>query len=100
MNDGVFQRTVVVQNQLGLHMRPADVLVRTASRFQSQIEIEKEGQTVDCKSILGILTLAAQQGCELKLSANGADAEEAVAVLSDLFARGFHESSSEVTSPS
>ena len=99
MNEGSFQRMVVVQNQLGLHMRPADMLVRTANRFQSQIEIEKDGQAVDCKSILGILTLAAQHGCELKLSASGADAEEAVAVLSELFARGFQESNSEVTSP-
>ena len=80
-------------------MRPADLLVRTASRFQSQIEIEKDGQAVDCKSILGILTLAAAQGTQLNLRANGADAVEAVQALSELFAQSFHESDSEVASP-
>lgn len=80
-------------------MRPADLLVRTASRFQSQIEIEKDGQAVDCKSILGILTLAAAQGTQLNLRANGADAAEAVRALSELFAQSFHESDSEVASP-
>lgn len=90
---------VVVLNRLGLHMRPADLLVRTASRFQSQIEIEKDGQAVDCKSILGILTLAAGQGAQLNLRASGCDAEEAVQALSELFAQSFHETDSEVASP-
>jgi phosphocarrier protein len=80
-------------------MRPADMLVRTACRFQSQIEIEKDGQAVDCKSILGILTLAAGQGSQLNLRASGADAAEAVQALSELFAQSFHETDSEVASP-
>lgn len=92
-------QTVVVLNRLGLHLRPADMLVRTAMRFQSQIEIEKDGQAVDCKSILGILTLAAVQGTQLNLRANGHDAAEAVQALSELFAQSFHESDSEVASP-
>jgi phosphocarrier protein HPr len=92
-------QTVTVLNRLGLHMRPADLLVRTANRFQSQIEIEKDGQAVDCKSILGILTLAAVQGTQLNLRAQGNDAAEAVQALSELFAQSFHESDSEVASP-
>lgn len=92
-------QTVIVLNRLGLHMRPADMLVRTASRYQSHIEIEKDGQAVDCKSILGILTLAAAQGTQLHLRANGVDAAEAVQALSELFAQSFHETDSEVASP-
>ncbi len=80
-------------------MRPADMLVRTANRFQCQIEIAKDGQAVDCKSILGILTLAASQGTQLQLRAVGGDAAEAVQAISELFAQSFHESDSEVASP-
>jgi phosphotransferase system HPr (HPr) family protein len=97
--DPISSQQVVVLNRLGLHMRPADLLVRTASRFQSQIEIEKDGQAVDCKSILGILTLAAGQGAQLSLRACGVDAEEAVQALSELFAQSFHETDVEVASP-
>ncbi len=89
-------RTVIVSNEQGLHMRPADLLVRAAARFQSRIEIEKDGHSVDCRSIMGILTLGAAQGVTLKLSATGVDAEEALACLSELFAVGFNESDSEV----
>lgn len=80
-------------------MRPADMLVRTANRFQSQIEIGKDGQVVDCKSILGILTLAAAQGTQLQLRAVGGDAAEAIQAISELFAQSFHETDSEVASP-
>lgn len=92
-------QTVIVLNRLGLHMRPADLLVRTACRFQSQIEIAKDGQAVDCKSILGILTLAAAQGTQLQLRAVGGDAAEAVQAISELFAQSFNETDTEVASP-
>ena len=92
-------QTVIVLNRLGLHMRPADMLVRTASRFQSQIEIAKDGQAVDCKSILGILTLAASQGTELHLRAVGGDAADAVRAIAELFAQSFNETDTEVASP-
>lgn len=80
-------------------MRPADLLVRTAARFQSRIEIEKDGQAVDCKSILGILTLAAGPGAELTLRAAGSDAAEALDCLAELFAQKFNEADSEVSTP-
>ena len=92
------EREVTVMNPMGIHMRPADMLSRTAGRFESSIEIEKDGQAIDCKSIMGILTLGARQGTRLNLRATGSDAEEAVTVLSELFTQGFDESGSEVPS--
>lgn len=92
-------QTVVVLNRLGLHMRPADLLVRTASRYQSQIEIAKDGQVVDCKSILGLLTLAAAQGTQLELRATGGDAAQAVQAISELFTQSFNETDSDGASP-
>lgn len=90
------EKVVTVSNAMGIHMRPADLLSRTASRFQSQIEIEKDGQVIDCKSIISILTLGARQGANLNIKASGVDAEEAVEVLVELFESGFDESDSEV----
>ncbi|MBX3423201.1 MAG: HPr family phosphocarrier protein [Pirellulaceae bacterium] len=74
-------------------MRPADMLARTAAQFECLIEIEKDGQAVNCRSILDILTLGAQQGCQLFLRAAGADAQQAVDTLSELFENGFDDSS-------
>ncbi len=99
MSASFSERTVVVLNQAGLHLRPADLLARAASRFQCQIEITKDGQTVDCKSILSILTLAAPQGCQLRLTANGADAHDAVEVLASMFADGFKDIDDAESSP-
>jgi phosphotransferase system HPr (HPr) family protein len=92
------QKVVTVVNPLGLHLRPAHVLSRTAAQFECLIEIEKDGQAIDCKSIISILTLGAQQGSQLQLRANGQDAQRAVDVLSHLFENGFDEMDSEVSS--
>jgi phosphocarrier protein HPr len=91
------QKVVTVLNPLGLHLRPANMLSKAAAQFECLIEIEKDGQTIDCKSIISILTLGAQQGTQLHLRANGQDAQRAVDVLSHLFENGFDESSSEVS---
>ncbi|GIW97933.1 MAG: hypothetical protein KatS3mg111_1266 [Pirellulaceae bacterium] len=82
---------------MGLHLRPADMLVRAAGQFQAKIELEKDGQVVDCKSIMSILTLGARQGSQLNLRAVGDDAERAVDVLAEMFANGFDETDTEVT---
>lgn len=82
---------VTVQNPQGLHMRPADMLVKMAGRFTSNIVIERAGQQVDCKSILGILTLGATQGSELKIMADGPDAQQAITEIAGLFDRSFDE---------
>ena len=91
MSDVSSHVLVTVQNPQGLHMRPADMLVKMAGRFTSNIVIERAGQQVDCKSILGILTLGATQGSELKIMADGPDAQQAIAEIAGLFDRSFDE---------
>ena len=91
MNAESLQRTVVVRNPQGLHLRPADMLVKQASRYTSDVRIGRDGQMADCKSILSILTLGAAQGTELHLTAEGADAAQAIHAIAELFDHGFFE---------
>ena len=89
MNKSPLTRTVTVRNPQGLHARPANLLVDLANKFQSDILIGKDGEQVDCKSILSLLTLGAAQGTELSVSADGADAAEALQSIAQLFEAGF-----------
>ncbi|NLX56970.1 MAG: HPr family phosphocarrier protein [Planctomycetaceae bacterium] len=91
MTERRIQRLVTVRNPQGLHARPADMLVRRALQFAARIEILKDGERFNGKSILSLLTLAAEQGTELVLRADGPDAEEALEALAELFGRGFDE---------
>ncbi len=91
MSDEKRTRTVVVTNRQGLHARPADTFVKTALRYESKIEVIKESERVDGKSILSMLTLAAMEGTKLSIEATGDDAEQALDALADLFARNFDE---------
>lgn len=91
MNDITRSTTVTVQNPQGLHARPADLLARRASQFDAQIELIKNGESADGKSILQIMTLAAEMGTVLSIRATGHDAEQAVAALTELFESGFAE---------
>ena len=84
-------RTVVVTNPQGLHARPADMFVKTASQYQSVIEVIKDGERVDGKSILAILTLAAVEGSNLEIVARGPDAQAALEALANLVKRDFDE---------
>jgi len=87
------QRAVVkIRNKLGLHLRPASRLVKLASEFaEAEINISKDGQSVNAKSIMGVIMLAAEQGSELVIEATGAKAVEAVAALTQLIESGFGE---------
>ena len=89
MSDQTAEKSVRLVNPQGLHMRPADLFVRMANRFSSIVEVAKGDQQVDGKSILSILTLAAENGTELKVSARGEDAAEAVTALAELVESGF-----------
>ena len=91
MADGTLTQTVVVTNPQGLHARPADMFVKLAGRYEARIEVIKDGERVDGKSILAILTLAAVEGSELTIEATGPDAEAALDALAKLVSRDFDE---------
>ncbi|MDD5729400.1 MAG: HPr family phosphocarrier protein [Victivallales bacterium] len=74
----IVQRNVIIGNKTGLHARPAAVFVQIANKFESEIVVRKGRQKVNGKSIMGILMLAAGQGQEVIISAEGPDAERAV----------------------
>jgi phosphocarrier protein HPr len=81
----------LIQNRLGLHARPAAMFVRVANKHRANICVQKDGQRVNGKSILGLMTLAAGQGTRVVISAEGADAEKAVQELEILVQRRFDE---------
>ncbi|HBU68863.1 MAG TPA: phosphocarrier protein HPr [Elusimicrobia bacterium] len=85
------EKVITIKNKLGLHARPAAMFVQTAARFKSKIKIIKDEQEVDGKSIMGIMTLAASFGTEIKLIVDGADEAAAVEAISLLFESGFGE---------
>jgi phosphocarrier protein len=82
----------VILNELGIHARPASKFASTANRFKSDITVEKDGETVNGKSILGLMMLAAGKGTAIKITAKGADAEAAVQALEELIKHKFNES--------
>lgn len=82
---------VRIQNKLGMHARPAALLVKTAARFKSDVCITRDDQVVNGKSIMGVMMLAAEHGSELTLSVNGEDERQALAALIELFQRKFDE---------
>jgi phosphocarrier protein len=82
---------LVVQNPLGIHLRPAGHIVRVCSAFRSDIFFLRNGQEINAKSILGVIALAAEQGATIEVRAEGEDADAAIAALKELFARHFEE---------
>ncbi|MBN1823605.1 MAG: HPr family phosphocarrier protein [Endomicrobiales bacterium] len=85
------KKVFVIKNKLGLHARPAAILVQMAAKFKSQVKIIKDGQEVDGKSIMGIMTLAAAAGTDIKIAVAGEDENEAMGALSQLIESGFGE---------
>lgn len=84
-------RSLTIKNRLGLHARAAGELVKVAAKFQSGIQISKDGQSVDGKSILGLMMLAAAQGSQIVVAVDGDDADNALEAITDLVGRGFYE---------
>ena len=80
---------VIIVNETGLHARPAAAVVKLLADFESKILLTKDEMTVNAKSIMGVMTLAAECGSELTVWAEGPDAEAAVKALEALFAGGF-----------
>lgn len=87
----MFVKDVVVQNQVGLHARPATFFIQKANEFKSSIWIEKEERRVNAKSLLGILSLGIVGGTSIRIIADGTDEQEAVDGLVDLVEGGFED---------
>jgi phosphocarrier protein HPr len=84
-------RTFEIRNQYGIHARPAALFVKTAARFDVDVMVEKDGNSVSGKSIMGLMTLEASRGSKLKVTASGADATEVLNELQALCEAGFDE---------
>ena len=87
----MIEKEVTVTNRAGLHTRPASMIVRTASKFKSEFYIHKDGYEINGKSIIGVMTLAAEQGATLMLQFDGEDENEAFDAMEALFKDGFGE---------
>jgi len=85
------ERMVTIKNRAGIHARPAALLVQTASKFASKIWLEKGGDKINAKSIMGIITLGASFGTPIRIIAEGADEEAATAAIEALFESRFEE---------
>ena len=84
-------KTLEIKNRLGLHARAAARLVQMVNRFSSEVKISKDGQLVDGRSIMGVLTLAATQGSKINVEAKGVDAQEALRAIERLIEKKFYE---------
>jgi phosphocarrier protein len=85
------EQQIKVVNSLGIHARPASMIVQTAIKFKSQISIIKEGTTADAKSIMNVLMLGAECGTMVTVRANGPDEQDAVNAVAQLFEQKFKE---------
>ena len=85
------EKEVTVQNRAGIHARPAALIVQTAGKYESDITFKKDSEEINAKSIMGIITLGAGYDSTIKITASGADEEEAVEALVTLFENRFEE---------
>ena len=90
MSEGA-TRIVEIVNKRGLHARASAKFVKTASAFDAEVRVSKDGQTVDARSIMGLMMLAAGPGCCIEIEAEGAEAEAAVTALGQLVSAKFDE---------
>jgi phosphocarrier protein HPr len=85
------ETTITIINRAGLHTRPAAMLVKLAAQYKSDIYLVRDGFHINAKSIIGVMTLAAEQGSTLVLQADGMDEQQAVEAITELFTTGFGE---------
>ena len=88
---GQHVKELVVRNKMGIHARPAAMIVRITNKFKAEVFVEKEEEQVNGKSIMGLMMLAAGEGSKVKFIAKGDDAQAMLAELEALFARKFDE---------
>ena len=84
-------RTIIVQNELGIHARPAAMIVRVANKYDAKVKVEKEDEQVNAKSIMGLMMLAAGQNSRLRFTATGVEATLVLQEIEKLFNRKFEE---------
>ena len=87
----MIEKTVKIVNNAGLHTRPAATIVKLASKYKCEFFISKDGLNINGKSIIGVMTLAAEMGSDILLTFDGEDEKEASEEISDYFNRGFDE---------
>ncbi|GMQ82487.1 MAG: HPr family phosphocarrier protein [Rhodothermia bacterium] len=87
----MIEKEIIVTNRAGLHTRPASMIVRKASEFEAEFLIQKDGYEINGKSIIGVMTLAAEQGATLLLVFDGSDESAAAEAMIELFESGFGE---------
>jgi phosphocarrier protein len=87
----MIERDLTIRNRAGLHTRPASKLVKTASQFESDVYLQRDNYEINGKSVIGVMTLAAEQGATLTLLVEGEDEEEAANAITELFEDGFGE---------
>lgn len=91
MADNESSRVFEIRNQYGIHARPAALFVKTAGKYDVDVMVEKDGNSVSGKSIMGLMTLEASRGSKLTVTVSGLDAEQALDELQALFEAGFDE---------
>lgn len=91
MGDTAIVKQFKVLNEYGIHARPAALLVKAAGKYECDIFIEKDGNKVSCKSIMGLMTIEGYPGSTLEVSTSGSDAEAAMAEIEELFVNKFYE---------
>ena len=87
----MIEKTVKIRNKAGLHTRPAATIVKLASKYKCEFFISKDGLNINGKSIIGVMTLAAEKDSELILTFDGEDEQQACDEIIDFFERGFDE---------
>ena len=87
----MIKKTIIIENKLGMHARPATMIVKAASKFRSDFRIRKDDAEINGKSIMGVMTLAAEYGSSLELIADGVDEEFLIEEITALFASKFDE---------
>ncbi len=87
----MYEKEVIIQNQVGLHARPATFFIQKANEFRSNIWVEKEERKVSAKSLLGVLSLGITKGTSIKIVAEGSDETDAVNALAQLIGSDFAE---------
>ncbi len=91
MAENTIVKSFKVENQYGIHARPAALLVKAAGKYECDIFIEKDGNSVSCKSIMGLMTIEGYPGSMMKVTASGNDARDAMAEIEELFVNKFYE---------